>query len=140
MKILFVDDDPNRHRAFAASQPSDVRAHMVFTPKSALKHIEKHVYDLMSLDHDLYDKSKLTGLDVARKVACLPKHMRPLAVVVHSHNQMGSRLMVNELLRAGIPAFAMPFGMFPIHAWERGWNTPLSVGDDLPDARPYKFD
>ncbi len=105
MKILFLDDDPTRHKKFT-------RAHIgldvtyVWSAKEAIEAINATRFDQMSLDHDLGgDRSTMTtpdlgggsGYDVAMHIAQLPPEQLPSLVVIHSMNPPGGERMAQAL-------------------------------------------
>jgi CheY-like chemotaxis protein len=123
MRILILDDNPERHDAFDTFL--DGKGHEVmhaWTYWDAIGLLEDERFDLLYLDHDLndhesasvisgmYGSRELTGLDVARFVARqLADDLKPERVVVHSWNPMGARSMVDILISVGISATYEPF-------------------------------
>lgn len=112
MKILFLDDDEQRHDAFRReSIGHDVRH--VRTVEQAIKALREHgPYDVASLDHDLgrehYASGPGHGYDVA---VFLEEHtaLCPPTVIVHSYNPNGARRMLAALQRTGCRSAWIPF-------------------------------
>lgn len=116
MKILFLDDNPQRHHKFKkATVGLDVT--YAWTSDEAIKFLGETVFDQVSLDHDLEEKlnmelpgqGKGSGYDVAMFIASLPKERQPKLAVVHSFNPEGARRMCVVLNKAGIHALRIPF-------------------------------
>ena len=145
MRILFLDDNHDRHRIFAENYKGNEIVH-VFTASAAQKALlESPRFELVSLDHDLGDfanlngepeywvddygrKREFDGQFVAAEVAGLPDELRPDHVIVHSVNPEGARRMVQIIERVGIPVRYEPFLSFyaeddldaEMFAWEPG--------------------
>lgn len=117
MKILFLDDDDNRHSAFVRGLIGfghDIDH--TFTHDHCLEYLKANTYDVIFLDHDLnFEKyssvrkdektgkvTELTGAHVAKVVAELPDEKLPKFVVVHSWNPDGANNMLNILTIRGI--------------------------------------
>lgn len=116
MRILVLDDDKERHQAFARNFDGHDVVH-VETYDSALAALLKQPrFDVVYLDHDLNDfeaqsyapgdsmyegPRELDGQDVAVFMAReLPESKHPELVVVHSWNPSGADAMVSTLRRA----------------------------------------
>ena len=113
MKILVLDDDPDRHHTFKQILSGHQVTHVTSVDKCVAA-LKDHRFDLVFLDHDLADFSnenyvvgmygyqELTGTDVARFMANdLPIAQRPHEVIVHSWNPDGAKRMVSTLQDAG---------------------------------------
>jgi hypothetical protein len=120
MDVLFLDDSPERHRAFEASLPDGCIAAMVETYDQAVAALAGRRFDVVYLDRDLNDYDsrsvtgpfgleELTGEHVAKFIAEMPADKRPLCVVVHSWNPDGARRMVATCRAAGIETYYRPF-------------------------------
>lgn len=106
MRILFLDDDEFRHNTFA----DKAKAHSVIhvrTAKEAISALKKERFDLACLDHDLAEP--ITGYAVAVAIE-EGRCIAPREVVVHSYNPIGADRMVYAIKRAGVFAYAKPFG------------------------------
>lgn len=116
MRILFLDDDENRHAKHAQENIGrDVtRARTVRECIDAIKN--NPPFDLVSLDHDLggkyyVEEEEGTGTEVARWMATeMPPEKRPVRVVIHSYNAAGAQRMEDILLAAGFWVRRRPFG------------------------------
>lgn len=117
MKILFLDDSPDRHRQFFEDWDGhDITP--VFTAAEAVTALKQHTFDLVFLDHDLgeFDTGGYcavpagNGLDVARFIAAMPEEKRQFRVVVHSWNPVGAKHMRDCFAAAGVDAVCQPFG------------------------------
>lgn len=108
MRFLFLDDEPARHRAFAArSGRHEVVA--VSDPLIAIGLLQADGgrFDVAFLDRDL--GHVLTGENVAVAMARLPSDKRPKRVVVHSQNKLGGDSMERTLRSAGYHVVRAPF-------------------------------
>jgi CheY-like chemotaxis protein len=114
MRILFLDDDPLRHEAFAeqAKVGGHEAAHAL-TFGEFMGLTDGKQWDEVWLDHDLNDHDAVSrwtdmygdgeqnGVDAARWLAAqLPEH-RPSKVVIHSWNPTGAARMRAVLEEAG---------------------------------------
>jgi CheY-like chemotaxis protein len=119
MKILFLDDSPERHRVMR-TQTSQATCDHAYTANDALKMLKKHNYDLIMLDHDLNEdpECKLICADgtyVAEYMSkFMPQHIET-PVVVHSLNTVAASRMRKILEDDGGYMFVhtIPF------AWEK---------------------
>jgi CheY-like chemotaxis protein len=122
LKILFLDDEPYRHKEFAQKAVGNVVIH-VYTADEAIDVLESFPkdFDLIMLDHDLCDVDKgktekfvqATGLKVARYIAANKKRFLPATIIVHSLNPPGAANMIAELLAVGLTCYHIPF------AWKK---------------------
>lgn len=135
MRILFLDDDPNRLSAFEAhamAQGHDLA--LVTTPEDAIGTLRVAQYDIVSLDHDLYGKvyqpsDDKSGFAVCQFIATMPKQHRPKAVICHSFNEQGVKNMVAELDKCHQENIAVRFGE------DRYWNL-FKAPEDMPPQFP----
>ncbi len=95
MKILFLDDDPSRHRRLREHIGSE-QVEYVWNAAQAIEALQSKTFDVVSLDYDL-DRSgdALTGYDVARRLVETPN--RDAILLVHSDNPGGARSMLEVL-------------------------------------------
>lgn len=120
MKILFLDDDEERHRIFKGMSIGHSVDH-VRTVEEAILQLNHKAYDFICLDHDLSGLTFVnsedpagTGYTVACHMASM-KHMpRPIQVVVHSFNPEGAHRMALKLEEAGFKIVQAPFGTFTL--------------------------
>ena len=121
MRILVLDDDAGRQRAFGQRLMNHTLTQVVNFHQVVRALQTEPKFDLAFLDHDLgeqayadqegdYLDSEKTGSDVARFIAReLPKEKYPDRIIVHSWNSVGSKRMVELLQDVGINAVAQPF-------------------------------
>lgn len=110
MRILFLDDDAERH-AVATKRWAD---HDLFHAWNVCQFerllLKYGPFDLISLDHDLGDYAEedgrygeRTGVDAVRFMCIeLPAEQRPSVTIVHSWNPIGAERMVKLLRDYGI--------------------------------------
>lgn len=118
MKVLFLDDDLERHKRFKTRiVDAGHKVQYVFDAAEAINALEQNpAFDEVWLDHDLNDMHYIhyhagtiptdeqTGYTVACYIAeALPEDKRPKCVVVHSMNPSGADRMTAALKSAGIP-------------------------------------
>lgn len=107
--MLFLDDNPARHKALKESFVIHC-----YTLDEFLKALQEHdTFSTISLDYDLnefdtvsmYNGKEATGLD-ACGLLVNPKYKSklPQQIIVHSSNPTGSQKMVEFLQRYGIKA------------------------------------
>lgn len=116
LKILFLDDDEQRHKRFMMNRiGQDITA--VWTFAEACDALQKDIFDVAYLDHDLSElaaegrpaKEEKTGTDVADFIAAMEEGCRPRMVVIHSFNDYGRRRMKVILEKVGIRCMIQPF-------------------------------
>lgn len=120
MKMLFLDDMPERHekvrRLFIGRDVTHV-----FSAEEAAQAMKATKYDVVSLDHDLaeeqyspdYAGGGSDGTMLAKWMAeHLPKDKMPNLVMIHSLNPDGSKRMHKTLQDAGFRAVKKPFTMW----------------------------
>lgn len=116
MRILFLDDNENRHRSFLAQNIGHVVV-PVYKARHAINALEMYEpFDVASLDHDLdwqatagLEPLEETGLTVARHIASMPPERRPKMVIVHSFNPVGAQAMYDVLAEAGVNVARGPY-------------------------------
>jgi len=113
VKILFLDDDEQRHE-YARKELIGHEVWHVRTVAEALTQLSVGVFDLAMLDHDLGGQhyapsNEVSGYEVARRIADgdVP---RPGFVRVHSYNAPGANRMVAALVAGDVPCDWQPFG------------------------------
>jgi CheY-like chemotaxis protein len=126
VKILILDDDPERHQGFTRVFPEDTRTHTTRYSEVVDALQNGGPFDLVYLDHDLgcFDNEETwtdagmyrttdvpyTGVDVARFIVReLDVGKRPTRVIIHSWNPDGARTMLKLLQSVGISASAQPY-------------------------------
>lgn len=117
MRILFLDDDENRHSAFRVNAAGCIVDH-VYTAQSAIDMLsnEDIDYDVIFLDHDLNDETnnqlnedEEDGRTVARHLATLDKY-KDAQVIIHSLNAAGAEIMKDTLMQHGFSeVYCVPF-------------------------------
>lgn len=120
MRIMILDDEPERHKKFMERLGTVHDLVIVNNYASAVHQLDGCPFDVVYLDYDLdefvdnpidngpYGKEKC-GFDVARYMAGLPKSKWPKKVVVHSLNPAKAPLMLETLKEVGIPVEYKPF-------------------------------
>jgi hypothetical protein len=118
-RILFLDDDPDRARAFLGRHPEAV---WVQTAGECIARLAES-WDQVHLDHDLggeifVDSSRDDcGMEVVRWLCSQPREPPPCTwFFVHSHNADAADLMVRSLRQHGYQAVYRPFGI-DVLAW-----------------------
>lgn len=116
IRLLVVEDNAERLALFERWMPDDVRVTWAPSAGRAMKIIELDaggVYAGMLLDHDLVDQNAsdaelgLTGRHVVDRIV---RHIDPdAAMLVHSINPAGARMMVEKLESAGFWTTRVPF-------------------------------
>lgn len=123
-RILVLDDDSDRleffQEIYGAEPTTEVGCAM--TIDAACHWLERHYIDLLYLDYNLnnhgcesyingkYGRIVLTGLDVVRFIVNSLQHDHwPKQVIIHSNDNQGSGIMLQELKSAGIRAAHLPW-------------------------------
>lgn len=108
--VLFLDDNPDRHRKFRSECPF---ADRVETAQECIDRLRINKYDVVFLDHDLggqhfQDPNEAnSGSGVVRWIA---RHKPTIGrVIVHSLNPGERRNMTMDLRRLGYNAQECPF-------------------------------
>jgi hypothetical protein len=127
IRLLVVEDNAQRLALFKRWMPADVRVTWARSAGRAMRIIELdpgRVYAGMLLDHDLVDQNAspaelgLTGRHVVDRIV---RHVdSDSAMLVHSINPAGARLMVQSLEAAGFWTTRTPFPSLnetKLHAW-----------------------
>lgn len=105
MKILFLDDDAERHARFKVAHIG-IEVTYASSAMEAIDALKAICFDEAYLDHDLGgEKSQMTlppwhegsGYDVAVYISTLPEDRRPYKVVIHSYNPAGAERMEKVL-------------------------------------------
>lgn len=119
MRVLFLDDDPNRRRIareyFAGHDLSEAE-----TAQQAIHMLKKYSpYDLVHLDHDLggdvfAPSNEVSGFHVAQFIVGMEADKLPKRVVVHSYNPGGANKMLWMLAqtKSYIPTTYEPFNLY----------------------------
>jgi hypothetical protein len=115
LRLLIVEDDPDREATLRAWLPPDVRPVVARSAGRALGVLRLdpgRVYAGVVLDHDLQGQVAteadrfLTGQEVVRAVI---RYVSPeVPVLVHSRNAWASELMVHALAQAGFEVTKIP--------------------------------
>ena len=144
MKILVLDDDPQRHAAFATQAKGHDIDH-VWLVDDAIEKVNRTRYDLVCLDNDLDTESYVReGYEVADHIALMAQAKRPASVLVHSWNSVRARQMMSALRPFYGPRSLIysEFGEFALLAPGEcegndvaGWIKPADLRDVL-DAIP----
>jgi CheY-like chemotaxis protein len=113
VKILFLDDDEERHEYAATALIGHEVVH-VRTADEAITRLGRELFDVAMLDHDLggthYAPSDASS---GYAVACAIEGravMTPARIIVHSFNAAGARRMVAALHAANVAVAWAPFG------------------------------
>jgi len=120
IRILFLDDDDERHRAvdrFFAHR-GEFEVNHVWTARNAIAALQDRRYFLVCLDHDLEKSHERligvpyeTGLVVAERIGFLPRNRLPAWVHVHSHNEIGRERMAAAVVN-GAPGVKVTMSYF----------------------------
>lgn len=114
MKILFLDDNKLRWdflqpviRSYPGTETTWVQ-----TVEECIKELEKKIYDVVMLDHDLggeimVKSGKGTGYEVAEWIANNMKDCMPGRIYIHTQNPEGSKNMKLVLPDAVVIPFPM---------------------------------
>lgn len=100
MRILFLDDNEERHKRFRYNSIGCDVTH-VYSYAEALAALSGDRFDQVFLDHDLSEVASCgmagpdekTGYHVACIVAEMPEEKRPELAVIHSFNTAGAKRM-----------------------------------------------
>lgn len=102
-QILFLDDDPDRHRKIAKALPGATHVH---TAAEAIEQLRTKRWDVVMLDYDLDQfggEDTGNGEDVVHWALDHAARFRQGTLfVVHSHNWMFGPVMAEKLKNAGI--------------------------------------
>lgn len=106
MRVLILDDESVRLDAYAERYKGHI-VHCATNAQEAVDLLGTWHYDIVQLDHDLGSGCE-TGERVAQYLASMDAH-RPELVVVHSHNPVGAKRMLDVLRDAGVNTLREPF-------------------------------
>lgn len=126
MKILFLDDDEDRHTVFKEKLTREgynvdemllsQQLHMVWDAPSCIEKLKTNVYDEAHLDHDLGMLTYVdvnhenTGSAVCRFIAQdLTPENYPKKAIIHSWNHHGALNMQSLLEHVKIPVTLLRF-------------------------------
>jgi CheY-like chemotaxis protein len=104
MRILLLDDDMYRHKAYRQRLIGSILTG-VETSKECIKVLEEsETFDVILLDHDLGGRVYVpsgpdTGYEVAEWLRDHPEKM-PQLVILHTGNERGARCMMSVLPKA----------------------------------------
>lgn len=93
ISILFLDDDITRWQLFL-QRFGHLEVKWVKTAQECIKELEDHVWDIVSLDHDLGEDDGC-GMDVVRYITYEQPFVNVIAI--HSWNQPAASLMHERL-------------------------------------------
>lgn len=125
MKILFLDDDPIRHRAIKKQiknvQQQDVQLVQAFDLTQFQSHLNDS-FDIIFLDHDLRDEVGTKAVEPLFEM----DYNRKTFFIIHSNNPVGAKNILTKLKSAGFErAIWYPFGVNAtwldscIYEWEK---------------------
>lgn len=105
MKILFLDDDSQRHARFRARSIGKVIHHVSTYEDAVVFLVQKGPYDEVWLDHDLSEEAaagqpkpgEKNGMDVVNFILALPMERQPQVVIIHSLNYVEATKMQAKL-------------------------------------------
>lgn len=110
MKILILEDDPVRQKAFKAWLNPDHDVYIVATAQECIAHLDTPIdgriwkmFNVLFLDHDLGGEQNVpsgpgTGYEVAQWLVDHPDKI-PGQVIVHSMNPVGNSNIVQLISR-----------------------------------------
>lgn len=115
MRILFLDDDYDRHLKFDLNnkKPGN-EIHHIFQAHECIKRLGSYEFDVAHLDHDLgygYDHyNQLVVQDVKIVVNhIVDNHIKIPKIIIHSWNEHGAYWMQSRLVGAGYNVTVEPF-------------------------------
>ncbi len=122
-KILFLDDMPERHKAFVAKvgMDADVEVYRAWTAQQAIDMLQTTYFAQVFLDHDLSHEDIMctvggvtkepTGMAVVDFIVRLHATFQPQHVIIHSCNEPAAREMERRLreIQPSILVTRMPF-------------------------------
>ncbi len=125
MRVLFLDDEKERHHHFREHVARD--AGMVVTHVWSMAEFGRALheprFELIMLDHDLED-----GVHAARMLVALPPIKHPDLVIIHSHDIAGGKIIRTLLHQGGIRSLCKPYFVDKL-------DPPLSPTDDVHRSR-----
>jgi len=115
MRVLFLDDDQERHNKFTLNSTGCDVDH-VYTAQEAIDSLASVDYRLVMLDHDLGGKESEGRLDckedgrmVARFIAENPERFTETTFVIHSLNAAGAKEMKVIIKEKNLIVETVPF-------------------------------
>ena len=106
MKILFLDDDPIRHRIVERSAKNiDVEVCSVYNLNEFKQTLDNN-FDIIFFDHDLKDEVGTKAVDILNE----KNYSKNVLCIVHSHDYTGAQSIENKLYDTGYFAVIWPFG------------------------------
>lgn len=118
MRILFLDDNGERHAHFKAMLAFNTDVDHVWTAQECMDALKNNpTYDLVCLDHDLGGRQMVTekagsGSEVAEFIRNdLARDHYPKNVIIHSWNPAGADYMFGQIAFVGIPVKRIPFAV-----------------------------
>jgi len=120
MKVLFLDDDEQRHTMFEFKHRGQLDITHVRNYDEFIDAVQSgERYEMYFLDHDLSDEDAMvepgasskekTGTDVAEWIASNVDAKNGPGIVVHSLNPPGAERMALNLRNAGFDVVKQPF-------------------------------
>jgi len=128
MRILFLDDNENRHKVFqhVVKKKDTTEIDWAQTAEQAIEYLNNRPkYDIICLDHDLGEEHEniseanaedteygeiMTGYDVAVfMVTELEEELQPPYAIVHTFNPHGAKRITSALNEGGIQKFIYVF-------------------------------
>lgn len=131
MRVLILDDNPSRHRAYARRYIGHTVIHTysflqfkaeLLSPPKVSQDDVLPLWDIVHLDHDLGEFEKpdsyrngwgkeqqYTGMHAVDHILSLNEHNRPLKVIVHSVNGPAAQMMFKQLRGMGVDVLREPF-------------------------------
>lgn len=107
MRVLFLDDDKQRHKDFR-SRTIGLVVDQAYTAQEAIDYLKKNQYDAIFLDHDLnYETNNQLNDDeedgrfVAKYLATQYERCKASLIVIHSLNFRGACEMREILMEGG---------------------------------------
>lgn len=148
MRVLFLDDNENRHKVLKSVIVGTAVTHVDWAQNAeeAIKYLnEKPKYDIICFDHDLSEEhysafiehgenanygDTMTGYDVAVfLVTELEEDKQPDYAIVHTFNSDGAKRITAALNEAGLQKYIYVFPFNP-NNFERTLNhISMSYGD-----------
>lgn len=118
MRVLLLDDDPQRHKALASVLATlGFEVDHVYTYQDAIVRLTSRPYHFVMLDYDLnycdaisidLSGNVLTGADVAKMMLSLFHDRQKPQVVIHSRNEDGAR-EIEQILGSSFETIRTPF-------------------------------
>jgi hypothetical protein len=140
LSILFLDDDPRRHEAFAR-QARGHRVDHVWYVDDALRLLREKRYDVAMLDNDLETEAlQREGVEVARFIAGMPANRRPGAVLIHSWNRrraLEMEALLAPVYQPGVSLLRAEFGSWRLRGAVRVGPSSGGAGAARPDLRRW---